>query len=142
MPLKLRIKGGLIRCGRCGKRYSSPLAHVCAVRMDSKRKPGRSRLKAPAVTLAKCGSCSASYSNPLTHVCKAKSDFKRRAAAQGGELLLGPLLKGAQAGTSRASRLAADGAGRSWRAVTSVSGPRRAWPASSRWPVAHIVAEE
>ena len=78
MPLKLQFKGGLFRCGRCRKSFSSPLGHVCTVRNPK----GRMRLKPKAsALLATCKTCGKSYSNPLGHVCTVKTDFKRRKAA-------------------------------------------------------------
>jgi hypothetical protein len=83
MPWKPRVTGGLARCGRCGKRYSNPLTHVCVTRLDSKRRPGRTKVAPKAsVTLATCGRCGKAYSNPLTHVCAVKTDFKRRKTAE------------------------------------------------------------
>ncbi len=78
MPLKLQFKGGLFRCGRCRKSYSSPLGHVCTVRNPK----GRMRLKPKAsASLATCKTCGKSYSNPLGHVCTVKTDFRKRKAA-------------------------------------------------------------
>jgi hypothetical protein len=76
MP-KLTIKAGLIRCGRCGRRYTNPLAHVCAGRGK-----GRTRVRPAASASVKCPRCGKAYANPLTHVCASKpGDFRRRAAA-------------------------------------------------------------
>ena len=78
MPLKFKIKGALFHCGRCRKRYSNPLGHVCVVRNPR----GRVRVKPRAsASLATCGKCGKSYSNPLGHVCANAGDFKKRAAA-------------------------------------------------------------
>jgi hypothetical protein len=75
MPLRLRATSP-VYCGKCGKRRG--LAHVCIVR----RTGGRTRVKAPGVSLAPCGRCGQSYANPLTHACASKpGDFKRRKAA-------------------------------------------------------------
>jgi len=76
MP-KLSLKIGLVRCGRCGRRYSNPATHVCAG-----RRKGRTRVK-PAVSVsAECPRCGRRYSNPLGHTCASKpGDFKRRRAA-------------------------------------------------------------
>lgn len=80
--MKLRIKGSLFHCGRCGKRYSSPLGHVCVTRLDRKPRTGKTRL-AP-VLAATCGRCRKPLGNPLTHTCTTRTDFKarRKAAAK------------------------------------------------------------
>jgi len=79
--VKLKISGGLFRCGRCRKSYSNPLGHVCAVRMDRRTPVGTTRL-APKVSVAgRCGSCGQPRNNPLTHVCPPRSDFRKRKAA-------------------------------------------------------------
>lgn len=76
MPVKTKVGGGLIHCGKCGKRYSNPLTHTCFVR----GRHGKTRVKPKfTVSLGTCGKCGAAYSNPLTHVCK---DFKGRKEAQ------------------------------------------------------------
>ncbi|MQA87260.1 MAG: hypothetical protein GEV03_22185 [Streptosporangiales bacterium] len=74
------MKATVFRCGRCGKRYANPLTHVCVVRMDRKRRPGKTRVK-PKVTLT-CGTCGKPYTNPLTHRCTVRTDYKKRRAAQ------------------------------------------------------------
>src|SRR6266516_4641915 len=78
MPWNPKISVGLARCGRCGKRYSNPLTHVCVVRMDRKTKPKRSLKPKASVALVTCGTCGKPYANPLTHVCQVRTDFKRR----------------------------------------------------------------
>jgi hypothetical protein len=83
MPLKLSIKGGVMRCGRCGQRYSNPLTHTCTVRLGSKRDSAGSRLSPKASASVTCSRCGKPYANALTHVCAPKSDFKKRAAAAG-----------------------------------------------------------
>lgn len=73
----LSVKGGLVRCGRCGRRYSNPFAHVCA----GQRK-GRTRVKPKFSASVKCPRCGKAYANPLIHVCASKrGDFKRRKKA-------------------------------------------------------------
>jgi hypothetical protein len=74
MPLRIRVASP-VYCGKCGKRRG--LAHVCMVRRAS----GRTRVKAPSVSLATCPRCGKPYANPFTHACTVKTDFKRRSAA-------------------------------------------------------------
>ncbi len=75
--MKLRVSGGLVRCGRCGRRYTNPFSHVCAGRGRSK-----TRLTPKASASVKCPSCGQLYANPLTHVCPSRrGDFKGRQAA-------------------------------------------------------------
>ncbi len=82
MPWTPKISVGLVRCGRCGKRYSNPLTHACVVRMDRKTKPPRRSMKPEvSVALVTCGTCGKSYANPLAHVCQVRTAFKRRLAA-------------------------------------------------------------
>lgn len=64
MALKLRLSGGMIRCGRCGKRYTNPLTHVC---VTSRKQAGRTRAQPKvSLTLGTCPRCSKPVSNPLT----------------------------------------------------------------------------
>jgi hypothetical protein len=83
--LPLHHRGGdpvsatLFRCGRCGRRYSNPLTHTCATRMDRKRPAGTTRLSPQASRT--CGTCGQPYANPLTHICTVRTDFKKRQAA-------------------------------------------------------------
>jgi hypothetical protein len=72
----VKIQFSLIKCGRCGKRYSNPLTHTCIVRMD-RRTPVRSSSVGPKLQV-KCGRCGKPLGNPLTHTCHVKTDFKRR----------------------------------------------------------------
>ena len=72
----VKINVALVRCGRCGKRYSNPLTHVCVTRMDRKTPPRPSKVK-PKLTV-KCGSCGKPLGNPLTHVCVTGTDFAKR----------------------------------------------------------------
>jgi len=70
----MKVKGGLVRCGRCGRRYTNPFSHVCAGRGN-----GRTRVKPKFSASVKCPRCGRPYANPLTHVCPGKSgDFRRR----------------------------------------------------------------
>lgn len=80
--MKLRLKGSLFHCGRCGKSYSSPFGHVCATRLDRKPRAGKTRL-APKLTASAgtCPRCRKPIGNPLGHTCTVKTDFKRRTAA-------------------------------------------------------------
>jgi hypothetical protein len=80
MPQGTRLRAALIKCGKCGKRYSNPLAHVCVV--STTRRRGKTKL-APQVKLSRpCPNCGKEVSNPLTHVCQLKrGDFKRRMRA-------------------------------------------------------------
>ena len=95
MALKLKFSGALFHCGRCRKRYSNPLGHVCAVRNPR----GKVKIKPRAsASLAKCGTCGKPYSNPLGHVCTVKTDFRKRKASAG---------RRAAAGEKRAKRAAA-----------------------------------
>jgi hypothetical protein len=64
-----------VYCGKCGKR-AWPL-HTCMVR----RANGKTRLKAPKITLVRCPGCGKDV-NPFTHTCRPRAgDFKRRKAA-------------------------------------------------------------
>jgi hypothetical protein len=80
--VKLRIKGSLFHCGRCGKRYSNPLGHVCVTRLDRKARTGKTTLDPKAA--ATCARCRKPLGNPLTHTCTVKTDFRarRKAAAK------------------------------------------------------------
>jgi|HubBroStandDraft_2_1064218.scaffolds.fasta_scaffold01897_14 hypothetical protein len=70
----MKVSVGLIRCGRCGQRYSNPLKHVC-----SGRRRGRTRVKPKLSVVTSCPSCGKQAS--LTHVCSNKGDFARRQRA-------------------------------------------------------------
>lgn len=74
----MKLSVSLIKCGRCGKRYSNPLTHVCVVRMDSKRRPAAT--KASPKLKVTCSRCGKPLGNPLTHTCHVKTDFKARKA--------------------------------------------------------------
>jgi hypothetical protein len=75
MPLRLRATSP-VYCGKCGRRRG--LMHVCVVR----RANGRTRIKAPGISLATCSRCGQDYANPFTHTCPSRpGDFKRRKAA-------------------------------------------------------------
>jgi hypothetical protein len=75
MPLRIRATSP-VYCGKCGKRRG-PL-HTCIVRKPA----GRTKVKAPKLTLFDCPRCGKPYANPLTHVCPSRrGDFKRRKAA-------------------------------------------------------------
>jgi hypothetical protein len=79
MPVKLRIRGALFHCGRCGKKHNGVFGHTCIVR----RPRGRNRVRPVAkVTTGTCSRCKKPVSNPLTHVCVGGGDFKRRGAAE------------------------------------------------------------
>ena len=71
----LRITASLMKCGQCGKRYSSPLTHVC---YNPRGKGPRLQVK-PRVTVD-CPRCKKPVTNPLTHVCKVRSDYRKRLA--------------------------------------------------------------
>jgi hypothetical protein len=81
MPLKPKISvAGLIRCGKCGKRYSNPITHVC---VTSRKRHGRTRIRPKAaVSIGHCSKCGKEWVNPLTHSCTGGGDFARRAAAE------------------------------------------------------------
>jgi len=73
----ISLKGGMVRCGRCGRRYSNPFSHLCAGRGRS-----RTRVRPKFSASVKCPRCGKQYANALTHVCGSKpGDFKRRAAS-------------------------------------------------------------
>ncbi|KAB2390499.1 hypothetical protein, partial [Actinomadura montaniterrae] len=88
------IKIQVLNCGRCGKPRG--LTHTCITRMDSKRKPGKTRLKPSMKITATCRTCG--KPRGLTHTCRIQTDFKKRkaaaagraAAAAGGERAAGP----------------------------------------------------
>jgi len=71
----VKIGVGLIRCGRCGQRYSNPLNHVC-----TGRRRGRTRVKPKLSPVSACPGCGKQV-NPLTHTCSNKGDFARRQRA-------------------------------------------------------------
>ena len=71
----VKLNVSLIKCGRCGKRYSNPLTHICVVRMDRKTAPGSTKAK-PRLTV-RCGRCGAALGNPLTHRCVTHTDFRQ-----------------------------------------------------------------
>jgi hypothetical protein len=75
----VKLSVSLIRCGRCGKRYSNPLTHVCVVRMDRKTPPGGTKVK-PRLAV-KCSRCGHPLGNPLTHRCVTHTDFRKRKRA-------------------------------------------------------------
>jgi hypothetical protein len=75
----VKLNVALVKCGRCGKKYSNPLSHVCVTRMDRKTPARRSKVK-PKLTV-RCGTCGSALGNPLTHRCITKTDFKKRKAA-------------------------------------------------------------
>lgn len=75
--MSARIRVSLIRCGRCGKRYSNPLTHVCITRIG--RRPGKTRIGARVTR--DCPKCGRPVTNLVTHVCKVRTDFRRKAAA-------------------------------------------------------------
>jgi hypothetical protein len=71
----MKIGVGLIRCGRCGQRYSNPLSHACAG-----RRRGRTKVKPKLSLLSSCPRCG-KQDNPLTHVCSNSGDFRKRQRA-------------------------------------------------------------
>jgi hypothetical protein len=77
VPWKPSVSAGLVKCGRCGKRYNNPLTHVCVARMDRKTKPTRLKPQVRA-TLIQCGKCGKSYTNPLTHTCVTRLTRKQK----------------------------------------------------------------
>ena len=76
---RIKLSIALVKCGRCGKKYSNPVTHVCVTRMDRPQSRRKTKVK-PALGLS-CGKCGKPLGNPLTHVCREKTDFKRRKAA-------------------------------------------------------------
>ena len=81
--MKLRIKGALFHCGRCGKSYSNPFGHVCVTRLDRAPRTGRARLALKVtVSAGKCPKCHRAMGNPLPHTCTTRTDFRKRLAAQ------------------------------------------------------------
>lgn len=73
----LRIAASLMKCGKCGKRYSNPLTHVCY----NPRGKGPWLQVKPRVTVD-CPKCGKPVTNPLTHVCTVRTDFRKRLAEQ------------------------------------------------------------
>jgi len=80
MPLKIRVKGSLFHCGRCGKRHSNPLGHVCQVTRPAGRMTVRPEVTVSTGTCGRCGKPRGR--GPLGHVCTGGGDFARRAAAE------------------------------------------------------------
>lgn len=77
-----QVRAALVKCGRCGKRYSNPFTHHCI--SSKKLNAGHTKVKPTlGVELKKCGKCGKTYNNPLTHTCRTKTDFKKRKAQQG-----------------------------------------------------------
>jgi hypothetical protein len=77
--MKLKVRGALFHCGRCGKSYSNPFGHECVSRMD--RRGGKTTLSPKVSTsLGKCPKCRKPLGNPLTHTCTVRTDFKARTA--------------------------------------------------------------
>ena len=74
----VRISVSLVKCGQCGKRYSSPLTHECVITTGRRRV--RTVVK-PRVSYD-CPQCKRPVTNPLTHVCSIRTDFRRRLAAE------------------------------------------------------------
>ena len=74
---RINLSIALVKCGRCGKKYSNPLTHVCATQFG--RRPGRTKA-GPHVSI-KCGNCGNPLGNPLTHVCRTATDFRERKKA-------------------------------------------------------------
>lgn len=72
-----RIAVSLVKCGRCGKRYSNPVTHEC---VTTGRRRGRTRIR-PRVSYD-CPKCKKPVTNPLTHVCVTRTDFRQRLAEQ------------------------------------------------------------
>jgi len=72
----VKVNLSLVKCGRCGKRYSNPLTHVCVRRMDSRTRSRPSKVK-PKLTVT-CPWCGRPLGNPLTHACVTRTDFKQR----------------------------------------------------------------
>ena len=72
--LAVKISVGLIRCGRCGQRYSNPLNHVC-----TGRRRGRTKVKPTLSVVTTCPSCGKQAS--LAHVCSNRGDFASRQRA-------------------------------------------------------------
>ncbi|MGI5324070.1 hypothetical protein [Actinomadura nitritigenes] len=73
----MAIKIQVLNCGRCGKPRG--LTHTCRTRMDSKRKPGKTRLKPRVKITTTCRTCG--KPRGLTHTCRIQTDFKKRKAA-------------------------------------------------------------
>jgi hypothetical protein len=78
--MKVKARGALFRCGRCGKSYSNPFGHECVTRLDRRAPAGKTGLAPKFGLSATCGGCGRAMGNPLTHTCATRTDFKRRAA--------------------------------------------------------------
>jgi hypothetical protein len=75
MGLKLR---GLIRCGRCGKRYTNPFSHTCVVNNATRRRRTPTKVTNPVTW--ECRTCHKTR-GPI-HTCTIKTDFKKRRRKQ------------------------------------------------------------
>ncbi len=72
----VKLGGGLLKCGTCGKPRG--ITHACVTRATSKRRKTRTKLR-PRVTLT-CTACR--RPRGLRHDCHPKSDFKARRRKQ------------------------------------------------------------
>jgi hypothetical protein len=72
----VKLGGGLLKCGTCGK--SRGITHTCVTRATSRRRKTRTRLQ-PRLTVT-CTTCG--KSRGVRHACAPKSDFKARKRKQ------------------------------------------------------------
>jgi hypothetical protein len=72
----VKIGGGLLKCGTCGKPRG--ITHTCVTRAASRRPKTRTRLQ-PRLTIT-CTTCG--RVRGITHTCHPKSDFKARRRKQ------------------------------------------------------------
>jgi len=137
MGLKLRIKGGLFRCGRCRKSWNSPLGHDCIVRNPR----GRMRLKPRLRISATCGKCGKPYAGPLGHVCTNRGDFakRKRQAAAGEKREKARAARAGEVAARRARRQKENEARRARRAAEDAArrGRRAREAAQSKAPRVH-----
>jgi hypothetical protein len=72
----LKLGGGLLKCGTCGKQRG--IRHTCVTRMDSRRLKTRTRVQLRvSATCTTCG-----RKRGIRHACRPKSDFKARKRKQ------------------------------------------------------------
>jgi hypothetical protein len=72
----VKLGGGLLKCGTCGK--ARGITHTCVTHAASKRRVTRTRLQ-PRITVT-CTTCN--RVRGIAHTCAPKSDFKARRRKQ------------------------------------------------------------
>jgi hypothetical protein len=75
-PMGVKLGGGLLKCGTCGKPRG--ITHTCVTRATSRRRKTRTRLR-PRITVT-CTTCG--KPRGIRHSCHPKSDFKARRRKQ------------------------------------------------------------